>query len=102
MSVFSPSVPWLVLLLVLGELIPFTCCVPQVTHNNSAIRAVDAMGRRLAMSASSAVFIVGLIIQITSVHAWQQYVIGRLVGGWGVGALSVAVPMVSLCTPSIL
>ncbi|KAF7798713.1 hypothetical protein EIP86_009937 [Pleurotus ostreatoroseus] len=55
--------------------------------------AVDAMGRRLAMSASSAVFIVGLIIQITSVHAWQQYVIGRLVGGWGVGALSVAVPM---------
>lgn len=40
------------------------------------------------------VFIVGVIIQMTARHVWQQFAVGRLVSGLGVGALSAAVPMV--------
>lgn len=47
------------------------------------------------MSIESLVFIVGVIIQISSFDAWYQVAIGRLVSGLGVGALSAAVPMVS-------
>jgi SP family sugar:H+ symporter-like MFS transporter len=36
---------------------------------------------------------VGFVIQISSVTAWYQLMIGRFVAGWGVGALSVLVPM---------
>jgi MFS transporter, SP family, sugar:H+ symporter len=39
-------------------------------------------------------FIVGVIIQITTVGVWQQFALGRLVSGLAVGALSAAVPMV--------
>lgn len=39
------------------------------------------------------IFIVGVIIQMTSFHVWQQFAVGRLVSGLGVGALSAAVPM---------
>ena len=48
------------------------------------------------MSSECIVFIVGVIIQITSINVWQQYAVGRLISGLGVGALSAAVPMV--CT----
>lgn len=44
-------------------------------------------------------FIVGVIIQICSGHVWQQFAVGRFVGGLGVGALSAAVPMVSALQP---
>ncbi|KAL5522837.1 hypothetical protein ACEPAG_8855 [Sanghuangporus baumii] len=53
----------------------------------------DFFGRRNAMSLECGVFIIGVIIQITSFHAWYQFAIGRLVAGFGVGALSAAVPM---------
>lgn len=36
---------------------------------------------------------VGFVIQIASVTAWYQLMIGRLVAGLGVGALSLLVPM---------
>jgi len=48
------------------------------------------------MSVECLVFIVGVIIQICSSHVWQQFAVGRFVGGLGVGALSAAVPMVSV------
>jgi len=45
------------------------------------------------MQAECLVFIVGVIVQITSTTVWQQFAVGRLISGWGVGALSAAVPM---------
>ncbi|TFK51298.1 general substrate transporter [Heliocybe sulcata] len=53
----------------------------------------DFLGRRRAMVSECMVFIVGVIIQITSTTSWVQFAIGRLVSGFGVGALSAAVPM---------
>jgi MFS family permease len=53
-------------------------------------------GRRYAMSTECVVFTIGVIIQITSEHVWQQFAVGRLISGLGVGALSAAVPMVSI------
>lgn len=46
------------------------------------------------MSAECLIFIVGVIVQITSRHVWQQFAVGRMISGIGVGALSAAVPMV--------
>jgi MFS family permease len=34
-----------------------------------------------------------MVVQITSTYAWYQVMIGRLVAGFGVGALSLLVPM---------
>ncbi|KAF7970911.1 hypothetical protein HWV62_22608 [Athelia sp. TMB] len=53
----------------------------------------DALGRRRAMSAECALFIVGVVIQISAAHTWQQFAVGRFVSGLAVGALSAAVPM---------
>lgn len=56
--------------------------------------AADILGRRHAMSVECVIFIIGVIIQISARHVWQQFAVGRLIGGMGVGALSAAVPMV--------
>ena len=53
----------------------------------------DRIGRRLSISVWSVVVSVGFVIQIASVTAWYQVMIGRLVAGFGVGALSLLVPM---------
>jgi len=53
----------------------------------------DFLGRRYAMCAECLIFSVGVIIQISSEHVWQQFAVGRLVSGLGIGALSAAVPM---------
>lgn len=45
------------------------------------------------MTSECILFIIGVIIQITSTHVWQQFAVGRLVSGLAVGALSAAVPM---------
>jgi SP family sugar:H+ symporter-like MFS transporter len=46
------------------------------------------------MATECIVFIIGVVIQLCSSHVWQQFAVGRLVSGLGVGALSAAVPMV--------
>ncbi len=56
-------------------------------------RTADYLGRRYAMSVECIVFMVGVIIQITAFTSWQQFAVGRLVSGLGVGSLSAAVPM---------
>ncbi|KAI0791266.1 general substrate transporter [Abortiporus biennis] len=56
-------------------------------------KIADFLGRRRAMSSECGIFIVGVIIQITSSHSWVQIALGRLISGLGVGALSAAVPM---------
>jgi len=53
----------------------------------------NRMGRRIAMIVFCCVFYVGNTVQITSFHAWYQVMIGRLICGFAVGALSVLVPV---------
>lgn len=53
----------------------------------------NALGRKKAIVIWCVVFIVGVIIQITTSHAWVQIAIGRLIAGFGVGGLSVMTPM---------
>ncbi|EIW73633.1 hypothetical protein TREMEDRAFT_71013 [Tremella mesenterica DSM 1558] len=50
-------------------------------------------GRRRAMSAFCVIFSVGVLIQITAFSSWVQIMMGRFIAGWGVGALSSAVPV---------
>jgi hypothetical protein len=57
-------------------------------------RTADRLGRRYAMVVECMLFIVGVIIQITTTAVWQQLAVGRFVSGLAVGALSAAVPMV--------
>ncbi|KAF5369384.1 hypothetical protein D9758_002547 [Tetrapyrgos nigripes] len=63
----------------------------------------DRLGRRHAMTVECFVFIVGVLIQITALTAWEQFAIGRFVSGLAVGALSAAVPMYQAETaPSVI
>ncbi|KAH9946744.1 general substrate transporter [Amylocystis lapponica] len=53
----------------------------------------DYLGRRYAMTVECLVFMIGVVVQISSTHVWQQFAVGRLISGIGVGSLSAAVPM---------
>lgn len=54
----------------------------------------DAFGRKLAIVFWNIIFCIGVVIQMATVTtAWYQIAIGRLVAGFGVGALSVLTPM---------
>lgn len=53
----------------------------------------DRVGRRPSISFWSLIVSIGFVIQIASVSAWYQIMIGRFVSGLGVGALSLLVPM---------
>ncbi|KAH8173590.1 sugar transporter domain-containing protein [Sarocladium implicatum] len=59
----------------------------------SGAYTADWWGRRKSMSFGVAIFIIGNIIQITSMNSWIHMMMGRLVAGVGVGNLSVGVPM---------
>ena len=60
---------------------------------NPLLRIADRLGRRYAMTVECGVFMIGVLIQITTFTSWVQFAIGRLVSGLGVGSLSAAVPM---------
>ena len=51
------------------------------------------LGRKWTTILACLVFIVGNVIQIACVTSWVQMAIGRLIGGLGVGQLSVMVPL---------
>lgn len=53
----------------------------------------NAAGRKLAIVFWCIIFIVGVIVQITTSTTWYQIAIGRWVAGLGVGGLSVLTPM---------
>lgn len=53
----------------------------------------DRIGRRPSITIWSAVVSAGFVIQIASNTSWIQFMIGRLVAGFGVGALSLLIPM---------
>ncbi|ANB15622.1 hexose transporter HXT5 [Sugiyamaella lignohabitans] len=56
-------------------------------------RLGDMYGRKAGIWAGTAIYIIGSLIQVTTVDAWYQFFIGRLIGGMGVGTMSVLVPM---------
>ncbi|SGZ57542.1 CIC11C00000000932 [Sungouiella intermedia] len=53
----------------------------------------DVWGRRMGIMISMVIYIVGIIIQISSSTKWYQYFIGRLITGLGVGTVSVISPL---------
>ncbi|KAK9385274.1 hypothetical protein V1515DRAFT_646404 [Lipomyces mesembrius] len=53
----------------------------------------DRIGRRLTISFWAFFFMIGTVLEISSSHVWVQFAMGRFVGGHGIGALSVVVPM---------
>ncbi|KAF3763452.1 hypothetical protein M406DRAFT_99684 [Cryphonectria parasitica EP155] len=60
----------------------------------------DWIGRRPSISIWSAIVAVGFVIQVAASTSWQQFMVGRLVAGFGVGALSLLVPMFQAeCSP---
>ncbi|KAJ9642425.1 hexose transporter hxt5 [Coniosporium tulheliwenetii] len=53
----------------------------------------DRFGRKYTIVLSAAIYMIGVVVQITSTSHWYQVALGRWVGGIGVGALSVLVPV---------
>lgn len=53
----------------------------------------DMRGRRMGLTASMFIYIVGIIVQISAQHAWYQIMIGRLITGLAVGMVSVLSPL---------
>jgi MFS family permease len=45
------------------------------------------------MMLAALVYIIGVVVQISSNRGWEQYAIGRLVCGLGAGTLTVVIPM---------
>lgn len=58
-----------------------------------AAPVADKFGRKPSISFWALIVSIGFVIQIASVSAWYQLMIGRFVSGLGVGALSLLVPM---------
>ncbi|GMM44222.1 Hxt14 protein [Pichia kluyveri] len=52
----------------------------------------DTYGRKIGLMSVMVVYIVGIVLQISSFH-WIQYMVGRIVSGLAVGAVSVLSPM---------
>ncbi|KAF2740222.1 MFS monosaccharide transporter-like protein [Polyplosphaeria fusca] len=53
----------------------------------------DWVGRKYSVIVWCVIFSVGMIVQISATDKWYQVMLGRLVAGFGVGALSLLVPM---------
>ncbi|PSR99226.1 general substrate transporter [Coniella lustricola] len=53
----------------------------------------DRFGRKYSITFWNLIYIVGNIVCITTQYQWYQIVIGRLIDGFGIGALSVLTPM---------
>ena len=58
-----------------------------------AAPVADRIGRRLSISFWCLICGIGFVVQISATAAWYQVMIGRLIAGFGVGALSLLVPM---------
>jgi MFS transporter, SP family, sugar:H+ symporter len=60
----------------------------------TAAFVADRIGRKWSISWSCVVLCAGVVVQISSPQGkWYQLAMGRWVTGWGVGALSLLVPM---------
>lgn len=56
-------------------------------------KVADIYGRRIGLMFSMVIYVVGIIVQIASLHAWYQIVIGRAIAGLAVGLVSVLSPL---------
>lgn len=56
-------------------------------------KTADTYGRRIALMFAMLIYIIGIIIQISSQDKWYQFFIGRLITGLAVGTVSVVSPM---------
>ncbi|KAJ4171911.1 hexose transporter hxt5 [Fusarium falciforme] len=75
------------------------CLIGSLIAGNLA----DSIGRRLTISLTALSTCIGTIIEISSTTHWVQFAIGRLVTGFGIGSLSVVVPMYqSESSPAII
>ncbi|KAF2156565.1 general substrate transporter [Myriangium duriaei CBS 260.36] len=75
-------------------------CAGALVGSLVAGRLADIMGRRLTVSCSAFFCMIGKVLEIASTTYWAQFAVGRFVGGIGIGALSVVVPMYqSECAP---
>ncbi len=66
-----------------------------LVKNFISLSVADLLGRRRAMVIECFVFLIGVAIQLATIRVWQQFAVGRLISGFGVGALSAAVPLAS-------
>lgn len=63
-------------------------------------KTADFYGRRIGLMISMAIYVVGVIIQITAVDKWYQILVGRFVTGLSIGTTMVVAPMmISECSP---
>lgn len=53
----------------------------------------DVYGRRIGIMFAMVIYVVGIVIQISSVDKWYQYFIGRLITGLAVGTVAVISPL---------
>ena len=53
----------------------------------------DIFGRRIGIMIAMVVYVVGIIVQISSDHKWYQIMVGRIIAGLAVGTLSVLSPL---------
>lgn len=76
-----------------------TGCIVAIFNIGCAVGGIffskiaDLYGRRVGIMFAMVIYVVGIIIQIASQHAWYQIVIGRAIAGLGVGTVSVVSPM---------
>ncbi len=56
-------------------------------------KAGDIWGRKKGLFIMMLVYIAGIVIQISSIKSWVQYVVGRIIAGLAVGSISVLCPM---------
>lgn len=75
-------------------------CAGALVGSLVAGRLADILGRRMTVSTSAFFCMIGKVLEIASTTHWAQFAVGRFVGGIGIGALSVVVPMYqSECAP---
>lgn len=65
------------------------CCIGSLAFS----RLGDLYGRKKALAITCCVYVVGIVIEIASISAWYQYMIGRIIAGLGVGGITVYTPM---------
>jgi SP family sugar:H+ symporter-like MFS transporter len=56
-------------------------------------RTADMYGRRIGLMIMIVIYIIGIVIQISSTDKWYQFFIGRIISGLGVGGISVISPL---------
>lgn len=56
-------------------------------------KIADVWGRRIGLMFSMVIYVIGIIVQISTSTAWYQYCIGRIITGLAVGMVSVVSPL---------